>query len=71
MPQECVTTEQPILVTIEDPCLGKRTKTQCVYSEQAIAVLGLPVDSTLENIIEGMLDLIVELRARIVILENA
>lgn len=47
---ECFTTNIAVVPTIPDPCGGELKSTSCVVHEEAIAYLGLPANSTQEDI---------------------
>ena len=55
MAENCTSANVPILITVNDPCEGKHMSTECVYSKEAIAYLGLPVNATLKDIITAMI----------------
>jgi hypothetical protein len=66
-----------------DPCNGKRYDTRCIYSEDAFTLLDLPINTSLDVILNAMVTalnsantrlnaqdaLIADLEARIIILE--
>lgn len=65
---QCTPTVVPILV--EDPCQGNKSSTKCVISIKALTYLGLPPNSTLEDIIDAILLSLADVRTRVDTLEN-
>lgn len=43
-----------LIEQVLDPCKGRKVSTKCVISEKALADLGLPINSTLEQIIDAL-----------------
>lgn len=63
MLNNCPSSVTPIIV--DDPCQGNRIKTACVISTKALTYLGLPPNSTLENIIDALLLSLADARTRL------
>lgn len=67
---ECFSTNIPTITFTEDPCEGKTMFTQCIIHEGAITYLGLPANSTVEDIIEALVLSLQDTRNRLQIAED-
>lgn len=64
----CSTTVTPQLEN--DFCNGERISSKCVISVKALTYLGLPINSTLEDIIDSLIQSLADARVRISDLEE-
>lgn len=51
----CQQTNTPVIDQLADPCGGEKVSTKCIFSEKALAYLELPINATLEEIIDALI----------------
>lgn len=66
----CSQTNTPVLNQIEDPCKGEHTPTTCIFKEEAITYLNIPVNSTLDVILQNIVLALQSSNQRIELLEE-
>lgn len=67
---ECFTTNIATITTINDPCNGDMKSTSCLVHTDAIAYLGLPANSTQEDINTALVLSLQDTRIRLELAET-